>query len=376
MSTIHHIRTAHADVWIGCDGGTGHSYAYGGTRMVPVSTPDEKAVDTLIRLMLDESQLKNRLINSALRAGVLDEHKSRLPKGFLASSVGGARCVIRPHTPEDEVAISNPVHWDFERSAESIFAHIGDFLNAQDGRIKLTPDFGRFASFANILRKFTPHVLGIACEIGGCGGKTSYSTTGVAAAFEEVRPNMQHPITLIGSAGAMWSEFLQYLKATGYRDIAVADIAYGASAMSVEEFPVLASKFGTFTQEGLGRGGTVVATTVGNELENADLDALKPETLLLLAHNHSVPPGEAGHELMQAVAARDVLALPGQILTLGGALTSRVEWFWRQSRPDEPFDKPLAHDVVRVVVRYWVRRCVDAASSGTTTPYEAMLAVA
>jgi hypothetical protein len=117
----------------------------------------------------------------------------------------------------------------------------------------------------------------------------------------------------------------------------------------------------------------IVATTWGQELENSDLAMLTPRTHLLLAHNLSVPSGRPGVDLMRQVAARQVTALPGQVLTLGGALTARLEWFWRQSRPNEPFDKPLAHEVVSTVVSYWVDMALRCADSEGITPYEAIL---
>lgn len=44
---------------------------------------------------------------------------------------------------------------------------------------------------------------------------------------------------------------------------------------------------------------------------------------------------------------------PGQLLTFGGAMTSRLEWFFRSSRKeDELFNKPLAHKAVRLAVDY------------------------
>jgi glutamate dehydrogenase/leucine dehydrogenase len=77
--------------------------------------------------------------------------------------------------------------------------------------------------------------------------------------------------------------------------------------------------------------------------------------------------------LTRNIAEQGVFALPGQLLTLGGALTSRLEWFWRQSRPEQPFDKQLAHTVVAEVVKFTVATVMQLAEEQGQTPYEAML---
>src|ERR1700692_5014242 len=106
------------------------------------------------------------------------------------------------------------------------------------------------------------------------------------------------------------------------------------------------------TDHCLRRGGAIIATTVGKELEHSHWELIPSNTKLLLAHNLSVPDGSEGTALMRSIEKQGVFALPGQLLTLGGALTSRLEWFWRQSRPEQPFDKQLAHAVVGDVVRF------------------------
>jgi len=368
------VETQHADAWVASDGQPDTDYSYGGTRTVAFDTSDADTVEILSRLAIDESQLKNRLINMAVEEGVLNNYASRLPVGFINSRVGGGRCVIRPRDKHVAGILAHPGHPEFESFIRPIFARIGEHLNDLDGKVKLTPDFGKFAGLADLLYEYTPHVLGIGRAQGGCGGKSSFSSTGVIAAFEILKPDLQAPITLIGSDGVMGSEFFEYLKNSRYRNVAVSDIAYGGSQDTVEGYPVLESRVGTFTTACLSRGGSIIANTWGNELENADIDVLLPGTLLLLAHNHSVPAGDRGSQLMRTIADRDVIALPGQVLTLGGALTSRLEWFSRQANPGELFDKPLAHDVVRTTVRFLVQRCTESAGLGGTTPYEAMLA--
>jgi hypothetical protein len=70
-----------------------------------------------------------------------------------------------------------------------VFAEIGRALNDLDGQVKLTADFGRFATLSDMLHEF-PHVLGVRCDAGGCGGRTSFATTGEydGVRFEEASP--------------------------------------------------------------------------------------------------------------------------------------------------------------------------------------------
>ncbi len=375
---VYEIEHPLADIWIGRVKDGTFDYTYGGTRMVKPSIDDPTVLATLHDLATNESLFKNLLINRALAEGALESLSDRLPDGFAESRVGGARCIIRPRSLETQAIWNDPKTPSFATSIRPIFVAIGDCLNSHEGYIKLTPDFGRYALVSDMLREFTPHVLGIACEIGGCGGKTSYSTTGVTAAFDHFRFSHDIPLTLIGSDGAMGSEFHSYVTKQGHSNIALCDISYDLEGpqASGSGAPLLPARAGTFTREALSRGGVIVATTWGRELENCDLSALLPGTRFLLAHNLSIPPGRPGINLAQQVAERGVTALPGQMLTLGGALTTRLEWFSRKSRPDQPFDKPLAHDVVRAVVSHYGETTLRAAGEQKVTPYEALLGLA
>lgn len=376
---IHHVEHELADVWIGRVAGGDFDYVYGGTRMVAPGTADSTVVETLHELATSESLLKNLLINKAIEDGGVDAFGDRLPEGFSRSRVGGARCIIRPRNQAAHLLWSDPGDPRFADSIGSVFEAIGDFLNSQDGYIKLTPDFGRYATLSDLLRQYTPHVLGISCEVGGCGGKTSYTTTGVVAAFDYFQFPPDTPITVIGSDGAMGSEFIDYMRGSDYGDVAVSDIAYHrepAPARQPSGLRQIAAEPGTFTTDCLARGGAIVAMTWGRELQNSDLSALVPDSHFLLAHNLSLPTGPTGVGLARELTARNITALPGQVLTMGGALTSRLEWFWRESRPEQPFDKPLAHDVVRAVVSHWVDAARRLAKTDSITPYEAMLRLA
>jgi hypothetical protein len=117
-------------------------------------------------------------------------------------------------------------------------------------------------------------------------------------------------------------------------------------------------------------------TTLGRELENSDWQAILPGTVMLLAHNLALPCGAEGKWLARALHRQEVKAYPGQVVTLGGALTSRLEWFWRKSHVGRAFDKPLAHEVVRAVVSFLVKRIEAACLEHDLTPLEAMYQIA
>jgi hypothetical protein len=379
---VHRLRAPHADVFIADeDGSDRFDYHYGGTRCVHPATSDDAVLDELNRLQRDESGLKNALINVAVRQGALAHfNPGRLPFNFLRSRIGGARCILRPADKATAHAIADGSGDELEATIRPVFAQLGDYLNNANGRIKLTPDFGRYAGLADLLYHHTPHVLGIRCDRGGCGGKASYSTTGVIAAFEALGCHRgRAPVTLIGSAGAMGSGFLSYLINARFQDVAVCDLAYDRKDIPApipSRATHLESVEGRFTHDCLARGGGIVATTLGRELENSPWELLPPGTVLLLAHNLAIPRGEDGVRLMREIQSRGVTAYPGQVLTLGGALTSRLEWYWRQGRPGVPFDKPMAHEVVRAVVSFLMHRIEVKCHSSSMTPLEAMHRIA
>lgn len=374
---IHMISNDVCDAWIAGVKDPGVEYCYGGTRMVRWSASDSDAEEDLVRLMFEESHLKNRMINRALGDGMLADLEPELPKGYLKSRVGGGRCIMRPKTEALYSVLQNPAHPEFGPLISEVFREIGKFLNTKEGRIKLTPDFGRYAGLADHLANFTPHVLGVRCGIGGCGGKASYTVSGILGAMRTLGllSDKDARYTLVGSDGALGSGVLEYLQQEGFHDLAVSDLTYDAGR---EQPPAgllkLSSQDGRFTRDCLQRGGIIVFTTWGEELENSDLDAIPSGTTLVLAHNLSVPPGERGRRLMRDIAERGIFAIPGQVLTLGGALTSRLEWFWRQNYPDTDFTakKPLAHEIARRVGAFLVTQIDEVARRENLTPYEAM----
>lgn len=375
MEVINLVLTS-AQVWIATDNAGSVNYSYGGTRLVSPQVEDFEVYQLLRQLMMYESSLKNRLINRAIKRNVCATYKDRMPEGFMESTVGGARCLIRPTNEQVASILNDPHHPQFRQMVDPIFACIGQELNKRDGKIKLTPDFGHFAGLSDILYDFTPHILGINRANGGCGGKTSYSSTGVIAALEAmgVANDKDAPITLIGAAGAMGSDMLAYFRREGFKDIAVCDLAYEQGFTQLPpDVRHLPSQSGMFTEACLERGGIIVATTIGRELENSRWQCVPAGTKLFLAHNLAIPSGQEGITLMKQIATLDVLVLPGQMLTLGGALTSRLEWFWRESRRAELFDKPMAHLTVREIVTFLVNEIINLANDCNIVPYEAML---
>lgn len=372
------VKLAHdfADIWIAAEYQQGCNYYYGGTRMAPPQATDEEVEQDIKRLAIAESALKNRLINLALTANIFQHYEDRLPQGFTESVVGGARCIIRPRDLATYTILSHAGHEQFREVILPIFSSVGEYLNQVEGVIKLTPDFGCFAGLADILAEFTPHTLGIGCEKGGCGGKSSYSVTGILSALQSTGAieSRDEAITLIGSAGAMGSDVLAFFQREAFHDVAICDLAYEheASQPAPETGRVLPAVARKFTEECLQRGGTIVATTLGRELENSSWWLIPSGTTFFLAHNLAIPNGEKGLTLMRQLVKQGVTVFPGQILTLGGALTSRLEWFWRQSKPNTSFDKQLAHLVVKDAVHFLITENQRIADQEDLSPYEAM----
>nr|VFJ72805.1 MAG: hypothetical protein BECKFM1743A_GA0114220_106672 [Candidatus Kentron sp. FM]VFJ74013.1 MAG: hypothetical protein BECKFM1743C_GA0114222_107652 [Candidatus Kentron sp. FM]VFK21274.1 MAG: hypothetical protein BECKFM1743B_GA0114221_107732 [Candidatus Kentron sp. FM] len=280
------LSTDIADAWIIGEKGA-YDYAYGGTRKMATDASDDAVEEELFSLMHYESHFKNCLINQAIEDGALDKFSAELPKGFMNSKVGGGRCLFRPKSKTIDQILSDPSHENFEKTIMVLFQEIGGLLNKKNGRIKLTPDFGKFSGVSDILGVFTPHVLGIRCEDGGCGGKSSYTTTGIISALEtlDVHSYKDRSVTLIGSDGALGIDVADYFLTNSYAHTQVCDVVYDKDNI---EFPgassaigSLPAKWGEFTDPCLRRGGLIVATTVGNELENSNWHIIPEGTLLL-----------------------------------------------------------------------------------------------
>ncbi|SHO52311.1 hypothetical protein [Anaerocolumna xylanovorans] len=356
------IEHEDADIWVAKNLKQDQvNYYYGGTRTVPHNYSKDQAYEVISYLRNYESGLKNLLINEAIQNGVFEKDKERLPIGFSNSIVGGGRCIIQPKTKEIESIILDTMHPRHKEVIDSLFKTLGDFLENQDGVIKLTPDFGKFAGLADMLYQYTDNVLGIRCEDGGCGGKASYTSTGIIAAIEAMGYGKDYagPVTLIGSNGACGIGVLAYLMEKGYKDIAVADLFYDDNPELTKELggkgvKILPGIKGKFTDECLCRGGLIVATTTGGELLNSNLSVIKDGTVLLLAHNEAIPVTQEALDTVEEILnKKNICIIPGQLLTFGGALTSRLEWFFRANRKEkELFNKEQAHDSVRKVTNF------------------------
>jgi hypothetical protein len=370
-------RSTVAEYWICFEDYESLDYCYGGTRILPPSTSDQDVLVILSRLASSESALKNQLINFAILEGAVQRTFGlKLPKLFSNSRVGGARCVIRPYGLANYRELSDPFGRGFPELAKNLFGSIGKSLNALEGRVKLTPDFGRFAGVSDILWRETEHVLGISVESGGCGGKSSYSATGVSSAITYFEAYCEDKLTLIGAAGAMGSHILANSLGR-ISDTVVCDLAYADKKNITHEklnILVMPAESGRFTKACMSRGGLIVATTYGEELERSQFDSIPAGTVFLLAHNLSMPSGSSGIALARHLMNRGALIIPGQILTLGGALTSRLEWFSRQEGRLS-FDKKGAHAIVEKVVRFLLNRIDVTRARENSTPYEAMLRV-
>jgi len=185
-------------------------------------------------------------------------------------------------------------------------------------------------------------------------------------------------VTCIGSAGAMGSGVLQYFRQSNTQSLAACDLVYDTAGGAVVPGGCLhlRSRPGSFTAECLARGGLIVPTTVGNELAASPWQLLPAGTVLLLAHNLALPAGQVGMRLARALARNRVLVIPGQVLTLGGALTARLEWYWRQLPSQPDFNKGLAHRVVHGLITHLMTRILEMVAPKGLTPYEAMLRLA
>lgn len=367
------LDTEVATIWIAYLPQQDVEYYYGGSRLIASQASDDEVQEHLHRLMREESELKNRLINRTLTS--TSAGRGRLPRGVAGSRVGGGRCLIRSASDELHTIFSDPSHPRFPEVLHVAFEAIGQQLNELEGKIKLTPDFGRFADCSNHLYRHTEHVLGIGCDLGGCGGKSSYSTSGIIGGMQRagLLDDPDTPTLVIGSAGALGSEIVDYLRGKGFTNLALCDISYeDGSVAPLEGFPVIASQPGRFTDEALSRGHLIIAATWGHELENSNYRLLPRETRLVLAHNLCLPEGDEGRRLARDLEAAGVFVVPGALLTLGGALTSRLEWFHRQEHGAVPFDKEYAHTVAHDVVGELTSEVLRVGRENRLNPYEAM----
>ena len=338
-----------------------YEFAYGGMRTFDFS--EKSAIKLLLdRLHVYESRIKNRLINLALAQDCLVDISHRLPKGFANSVVGGARCIFR---------LSGKSSADVD--LQEILLEVGNRLEHHGGRIKLTPDFGHRAGVADDLFKHTDHVLGIRCEAGGCGSKSSYTAAGIVALLRSF--NVPDRVTIVGHKGSLGREVLRSLQ-DKVRDLGVCDLqGTDGSAPGIRRLPATEV---SLSETAVAQGGVIITCANGDELARTPsktFDMLVSGDIILLAQNMAIAPCTLGRETVRRLHQAGVVLWPGQVATLGGALAARFEWYSRlQETPS--LNKELLYDAIRKVVTQ-VAQLVKAHSLDKGIPlYEAMCELA
>ena len=377
---------------------TPEHYAYSGIRVLSPMT-DEEAVINAKRLSLTSSSWKNWIINHAVKDGVLADVPAELSKLLPIEvrtaegrEIYGGRAIIIPDegtymdTGESiDAILKDASHPLFAEVSAPIYKAIGVRLNELEGKLKVTPDFGPNASTADVLHKYTDHVLGIREEDNGSGGKSPYSITSILESLETLgllgKPK-DTPITLIGAAGALGSGVREYLAKQGFTNVVLCDLQYDAPSCDHEglesSFPagwsIAPSVNGKFSDTCLERGGWLITTAFGDEMKNSQWDKLQPGTVWIGAQNKDLPEGAAGIQFARNLKAMDVVHIPGQILTIGGTTASWIEWKARQEQVK--FSKEAAHSVVKAVAGHVVGHIYEQSQTKETTPYEELLGYA
>lgn len=350
-------------ILLGWDDSKVYDYCYGGTRMSDRKHSIGEVQYLLSRLLREESGIKNELINSVLPELVHIDVKGLLPPSLWASRVGAGRCVLRARSESAERELLVASSGSVSDSIHDLFSRLGGALNDLGGRLVLTPDFGRFAGASDQLFRYTNHVLGIGRDNGGCGGKSSYSADGVIAALDYLFPDHIPDETVhVGAAGAMGAFVLQHLLKRARGPIAVCDPLFEvADRVHPSGTYCIPSEKSRIATPCIRRAELLVITTSGGELENSEWREIKPGSVVLLAHNLAFPGGEGGYELFRELTGRGVIVIPGQLLTLGGALVSRVEFHWRMHRKGNIFGddiKQVAHRLIGFCVSNLMSRHV------------------
>jgi tetratricopeptide (TPR) repeat protein len=376
---FHFSHPEYGDIWIGNEN-KDFDFYYGGTRLISCDVSDDEALSMLSRLIHYESSWKNAIINNLIEEGCFDEIKSSLPPEFIGKKFGGARCIVRPK----DQAIGKAIQELDKDCVLAIFDPILKHLREQNGKIKLTPDFGRFAKIAGFLHTTTktPDVLGINCEDGGCGGKSSYTLVGILTGLHKLNitelSKSGNKITLIGAAGALGTGVTQKLLEWGIEDIGVCDLKYNEDSClkPPDGCSKLPATQNIITDSCLSRKGILITMATGDELSHSNDKLLENVAIFILAQNQALPPGDKGKMLVQKLQEKGCIVWPGQILTLGGALTARIEWGYRCAYPGRPFDsniKELTNKCVQLAVSYSMDKIGKRAKDKSLTLYEAMI---
>jgi hypothetical protein len=299
------------------------------------------------------------------------------------------------------------------------------------GKINITPDFGRFAATSNMLNKYTPQVLCVNTEAGGSNGKVAYTVTGILAGLQACIDNKlcsfnseKTKITFIGSAGALGEVIVEYLREKKFQHVTLCDLQYDLKeqiAINDESdldklkiknyvkhndssyiittltdkkikvllkdklvkltndnyqvipncWKIIPAVEGKYTDEALTQDSEIIlSTAVGKEIENSNYHLIHSGTLFLAAHNMAISLGSKGLKIVKDLAKQNVICVPGQVLTLGGALTSRLEACHRaehkiiksnEGKNIVTFPKRLAHEIVKDII-YHITTNIDRKS--------------
>lgn len=460
-------------------------FAYGGTRLGKYlnnkTESSKRAIKSVNFLALAESHIKHTIINRAVREGCLEklidpltfkvqrklkaendlqndiEKGYKIPEEYLALEIKGARCIILPHSEQIESILKDTNNPKFNEISNKILKEIGNFLNGSalhdqidlegnilqkvalvKGSINLTPDFGRFAQIADLLNNFTPQVLCINANAGGCSGKVAYTVTGILAGLEACIDNglsnldQETKVTFIGSAGALGRVILEQFKEKALSNVRVADLQYrldkifrikteadleqlkiktyslqthntfkiitlnhdvlevkindqvielvdGGYQVIPATWEVISSVESKYTDEALNQKGIIISTAIGREIENSNYQLIPSGTLFIAAHNIALPLGKEGLKIVNYLHDKGVFFIPGQPLTLGGALTSRLEAchraFYKITKKNEGknnvfFPKRLAHEIVKDIVYYLIDTIIK---NKALSPWENLL---
>jgi hypothetical protein len=335
----------------------------------------EQAILKELRVLgIFESGIKHSLINFAIDKGLLEKvitniksdnnesHESKLINmtlanenlnTFFTSKVCGGRSVFVANDSDAESEIKEAILAEDKKVLGQIFKPLAERLNKLNGAVKLTPDFGRNAFIAETMSEWTPHVLGVPYDRGGASGKSTYTTAGIIKAINLLirahSLDKRSPVTIIGHKGALGSSILHEIKAR-FSDIAVTDISHREGDPLPEDCELIKSEQWKIPDKALERGGLIITAALRNELENSNYNLIPNDTIILLAQNHSINFGGRGVGLVDDLSKRGILVIPGQLLTLAGAMTARLEWAWRtynniedaKSEVDEVFYFPKA----------------------------------
>ncbi|WP_146028415.1 hypothetical protein [Cylindrospermopsis raciborskii] len=444
--------------------------SYGGTRAEPPVKGDAKksrlnALDSIIKLAFYESHVKHNYLSTATRKGALDElisvegrilkylkaqneAQTDIPDGyqfsrdFMRLEFQGGRAVILANNHEIHEIIVNANHPQAYEVYTMIFEQVGAFLNGRRGATKvdnkgdiveensyipagalfITPDFGPNKKLADYAHEHTPQVLGVDASVGGGGGKSAYTVTGLLGGFDAASEyglfdasDKNLPISLIGSAGAMGSDLARRLAEQGFNNVLVSDIAYDYTKsikidtetkeklvpileneryrMNGEDYQripvswdVVPAELGKFTDEALGKNGrprVIITTTFGKALENSNLNAIPDNSTLLLSENWSLPSGDRGVIISRNLKLRGIITLPGQTMTPGGAGNSKVEIFFRvttnggitkamECEETPAYYKRLGHEIVYRQIKQGVSDLITRACQQDITIVEAL----